>query len=315
MASNANLTTVESLRIALAELGLETNGHKPELKRRLRKAREKKAAEERAAAKARSEQVEKTNVDEEEKSAAAGEAKEEQIIIPNKNKSESSAIPKEQPLDYYLFFDVEATCEANGGFTFPNEIIEFPVVLVDGKTFEIVDEFQSYVKPSINPTLSDFCKELTGISQEQVDNSPDFVEVLNKFQEFMGKYSLFREKTAAFVTDGPFDIRDFITKQCEHSNLERRPAYFERPWVNIRKLFKDFYKLKENKNIPAMLEALSMEFKGHQHSGLDDARNLVRIAQKMKEDGCLFKTNMYWGHKMRNFHQQQQKQQRRRRKR
>lgn len=138
MASNANLTTVESLRIALAELGLETNGHKPELKRRLRKAREKKAAEERAAAKARSEQVEKTNVDEEEKSAAAGEAKEEQIIIPNKNKSESSVIPKEQPLDYYLFFDVEATCEANGGFTFPNEIIEFPVVLVDGKTFEIV---------------------------------------------------------------------------------------------------------------------------------------------------------------------------------
>lgn len=43
-----------------------------------------------------------------------------------------------QPFDYYLFFDVEATCEEGGGFTFPNEIIEFPVVLVDGKTFEIV---------------------------------------------------------------------------------------------------------------------------------------------------------------------------------
>jgi 3'-5' exoribonuclease 1 len=37
-----------------------------------------------------------------------------------------------------LFFDVEATCEEGGGFAFPNEIIEFPVILVDGETFEIV---------------------------------------------------------------------------------------------------------------------------------------------------------------------------------
>lgn len=33
---------------------------------------------------------------------------------------------------------MEATCEEGGGFAFPNEIIEFPVVLVDGKTFDIV---------------------------------------------------------------------------------------------------------------------------------------------------------------------------------
>lgn len=37
-----------------------------------------------------------------------------------------------------MFFDVEATCEEGGGFDFPNEIIEFPVVLVESKTFEIV---------------------------------------------------------------------------------------------------------------------------------------------------------------------------------
>jgi 3'-5' exoribonuclease 1 len=45
---------------------------------------------------------------------------------------------KIQPFDYYLFFDVEATCVVDGGFEYPNEIIEFPVVLVDGQTFEIV---------------------------------------------------------------------------------------------------------------------------------------------------------------------------------
>lgn len=201
---------------------------------------------------------------------------------------------KKQPFDYYLFFDVEATCEADGGFTFPNEIIEFPVILVDGETFEIVDEFRSYVKPTINPTLSKFCIELTGISQETVDKSPIFIDVLNEFQEFMAKYDLFQEKSAAFVTDGPFDIRDFITKQLKHSKIKPRPAYFDVHWVNIRKLFREFYKQKENKNIALMLQHLDMKFQGRQHSGLDDARNLVAIGKRMHEEGCVFKTNSWY---------------------
>lgn len=52
--------------------------------------------------------------------------------------------PPVQPFDYYLFFDVEATCIEGGGFTYANEIIEFPVVLVDGKTFDIASFFFSY---------------------------------------------------------------------------------------------------------------------------------------------------------------------------
>lgn len=47
-----------------------------------------------------------------------------------------------QPFDYYLFFDVEATCEENTK-NYPHEIIEFPVLLVDGKSFDIVS-FPSY---------------------------------------------------------------------------------------------------------------------------------------------------------------------------
>ncbi|KAI9025144.1 ribonuclease H-like domain-containing protein [Phycomyces nitens] len=193
--------------------------------------------------------------------------------------------------DYYLFFDVEATCEANGGFEFPNEIIEFPVVLVDAHTFEIVDEYRSYVKPTINPILTKFCLELTGIDQATVDRSPCFIDVLDDFQEFLAKWSLFQKKSAVFVTDGPFDIRDFITKQCKHSNLKKRPDYFCTPWINIRKLFREFYKYPVNKNIGAMLEALDMKFKGREHSGLDDSRNLVAIGRRMWEDGCVFKTN------------------------
>ncbi|KAK4520624.1 substrate-specific activator of APC-dependent proteolysis [Mucor velutinosus] len=260
-------TTVEALRMALEQMGLSTKGHKPELKQRYRKAvkKQKETAE----------------------AAKAVEAPPEPVEEPAETK-------KKQPFDYYLFFDVEATCEANGGFTFPNEIIEFPVVLVDGETFDIVDEFRSYVKPTINSTLSDFCKQLTGISQETVDKSPIFIDVLNEFQEFMAKYDLFQTKSAAFVTDGPFDIRDFITKQLKHSKIKPRPAYFDMHWVNIRKLFREFYKQKDNKNINLMLQHLGLTFQGREHSGLDDAKNLVAIGRRMHEEGCVFKTNCWF---------------------
>lgn len=74
--------------------------------------------------------------------------------------------------------------------SYPNEIVEFPVVLLQWRrlttaaeegdystvptageeeldmwTLEIVDEFQSFVRPTWKPKLSAFCTELTGITQ------------------------------------------------------------------------------------------------------------------------------------------------------
>ncbi|KAI8970534.1 ribonuclease H-like domain-containing protein [Pilobolus umbonatus] len=247
------LTKVEELRCTLEQLGLNTLGSKQQLKKRLRNAKKK-----------------------------GNECGEEVELKVNE---------KSQMYDYFLFFDVEATCVEGGGFSYPNEIIEFPVVLVDGKNFEIVDEFRSYVKPTIRPQLSDFCVKLTGIQQSVVDDSPDFIEVLDMFQQFMHKYDLFRSSSAIFVTDGPFDIRDFITKQCAHSKLKHIPPYFELPWINIRKSFKDFFHQKENKNINGMLSYLGLTFEGREHSGLDDARNLAIIGKHMHENGFIYKAN------------------------
>jgi len=55
------------------------------------------------------------------------------------------------------------------------EIIEFPAVLLNGRTFEVVDEFREFVRPKekILPNLREgeltaFCTELTSITQAQV---------------------------------------------------------------------------------------------------------------------------------------------------
>ena len=128
-------TTVESLRKALGELGLDTRGHKPELKKRLRKAKKKLAKEEEeddTKKKGESHTIITTTIPDSLTNNQKVEGQEKE-----KKEEEEKAFPK-QPFDYYLFFDVEATCEEGGSFEYPNEIIEFPIVLVDGRTFEIV---------------------------------------------------------------------------------------------------------------------------------------------------------------------------------
>lgn len=102
--------------------------------------------------------------------------------------------PPGESYDAFLVLDVEATCERIEGvydrlaFAFPNELVEFPVVLLkwehsgpepgddeepaegEGQGREhwrlvVVDSFQSFVRPTWRPQLSAFCTELTGIKQ------------------------------------------------------------------------------------------------------------------------------------------------------
>ncbi len=47
----------------------------------------------------------------------------------------------EQPFEYIAVLDFEATCEENAGKNYQNEIIEFPIVLIDVKQQAIVNYF------------------------------------------------------------------------------------------------------------------------------------------------------------------------------
>ena len=72
-----------------------------------------------------------------------------------------------QEFQYFVVIDFEATCDKEKN-PYPQEIIEFPSVLVNSMTGQLEDSFQIYVRPTCNHLLSDFCKELTGIQQIQV---------------------------------------------------------------------------------------------------------------------------------------------------
>ncbi len=86
----------------------------------------------------------------------------------------------------------------------------------------------------------------------------------------------------------PWDVSRFLKGQCKLCKLEL-PHYFK-TWVNIRKHFGNYYKV-QRANLSEMLSNLGMNFKGRPHSGIDDARNIARIAIQLLKDGCDLKIN------------------------
>lgn len=67
-------------------------------------------------------------------------------------------------LRYLLVLDFEATCWESGTRT-NQEIIEFPTLLYNIQERKVEATFHKYVKPVQDPTLSEFCTQLTGITQ------------------------------------------------------------------------------------------------------------------------------------------------------
>jgi ERI1 exoribonuclease 3 len=59
-------------------------------------------------------------------------------------------------------------------------------------------------------------------------------------------------------------------------------------WINIKNAFRDHYKKVKGKRatgMEGMLAVLGMQLEGKHHSGIDDCRNILRIVQRMRNDG------------------------------
>ncbi|XP_028426451.1 3'-5' exoribonuclease 1 isoform X1 [Perca flavescens] len=246
-----NRMSKEELRIKLAELQLDTRGVKDVMKKRLK-----------------------------------SHYKKQKLL-----QSASEGGPTDTYYDYICVVDFEATCEEDNPSDFHHEIIEFPMVLINTHTLEIqVDSFQAYVKPELNPQLSDFCVKLTGITQKMVDEAELFPAVLQRVVAWLQERELGTTYKYAILTDGAWDMSKFLNIQCRLSRI--RYPQFAKKWINIRKSYGNFYKVPRTQTkLSTMLEKLGLKYEGRPHSGLDDSRNIARIALRMLQDGCQLRVN------------------------
>lgn len=144
-----------------------------------------------------------------------------------------------KPFDYLVVLDFEWTCD-RGRAVSPAEIIEFPSVLVSASfPAAIVDEFQVYCRPKINPRLSKFCTELTAITQDQVDAGLPLEDALREYEAWLRRSGCL-DSTFAFVTWGDSDIMSTLSREMRAKNIAM-PPYFSN-WINLKLFYKRHYK-------------------------------------------------------------------------
>ncbi|KAG1891514.1 hypothetical protein F4604DRAFT_419682 [Suillus subluteus] len=182
-----------------------------------------------------------------------------------------------QPYDAFLVLDVEATCEEGAGFEWPNEIIEWPVCLMRWKD-----------------------------KSDQGKACQLEIKVLKMFARFLASHGLIDPKSGrpiqrfCWCSDGPFDVRDFVVKQCFISKAPM-PLWLKGNVLDVRRVVSVWAVASSNPdtttkpsarshirslNIPQQLQALGLPgFQGRLHSGIDDTRNIARVMTELARRG------------------------------
>ncbi len=163
----------------------------------------------------------------------------------------------------YIIFDLEATCDDK--HKIKNEIIEIGAVKINDN-LEVVEEFQRFVRPVINIKLTDFCKNLTKISQQDVDDANTFDYVIQEFKEFIGdNYKL--------CSWGFYDKSQLLS-DCE-IHLENKN--WIKNHISLKHQHQKINNLKKGLGMSGALKMEKLVLEGTHHRGIDDARNIAKI--------------------------------------
>ncbi len=170
---------------------------------------------------------------------------------------------------HYVIVDLDATCWDDSRSRDQMETIEIGAVRLDGD-LAVLDEFASFVRPVVEPALSEFCKELTAISQHDVDGADTFPAVFARFRSWIG------DGTYRLCSWGFYDAKQF-RQDCDRHGVEF-PNAFQDDHVNIKKEYSAWKGVRPCAMAKA-LRQLDLPLEGTHHRGIDDARNIARIAQ------------------------------------
>jgi len=174
----------------------------------------------------------------------------------------------------HLIIDLEATCWEVPKVPDLNEIIDIGIVVCND-LYEILDTWESLVRPTINPKLSPFCKKLTAITQDQIDKADTLDLVFKNFSQwFMMKFNL-DHQVISWHTWGTWDLK------CLKNDCIRNLIQF--PFgehVDLKEKYTKKRSLTSGKNgLQTALEQEKFEPSTHTHRGLSDALGAAKIAK------------------------------------
>lgn len=171
----------------------------------------------------------------------------------------------------YIIYDLEATCWLGRPPKGYNEIIEIGAVKIN-EYGEYLGSFERFVKPTINPVLSGFCKKLTSIEQGQIDRAQVFPKVLDDFMEWADMdYEDF------FVCSWGNNDKKLFLGECTIHKLDN--DWLDN-YVNLKNQFDRIKGTSVKGTLKKIVQREGFEFTGIQHRAISDAENLAKIFLK-----------------------------------
>lgn len=169
---------------------------------------------------------------------------------------------------HFILYDLEATCWPAFTPGVTQEIIEIGAFSLD-RLGRVQDQFQRLIRPVIHPTLSPYCKKLTGIQQEEIDRSRTFPQVWTAFEDWLDLWDDY-----VLISWGSVDER-LILEDLRYHRLD--PSFVEGRFHDLKRIYKEVFRLQEKIGLAAAVRREGMELSGDAHRALDDARNLARV--------------------------------------
>jgi 3'-5' exoribonuclease 1 len=169
-----------------------------------------------------------------------------------------------------LIVDLEATTSEDESIPrHEMETIEIGAVLVGLQSLSIIKTFQTFVKPIKHPILTDFCKSLTQITQEMVDQADGFEKAMYRFYDEM---LMDDQMEIIWGSWGLFD-RNLFMRDCElHHVTYRLPTH-----VNLKNLFSMAQGFHQNYGMSSAIKKVGLILEGNHHRALDDALNTSKL--------------------------------------
>ena len=171
---------------------------------------------------------------------------------------------------HLIVVDLEATCSDDGAVPRDQmEIIEIGAVMVEMDGLNAADTFQTFVLPVRHQDLTPFCTELTGITQEMVeDGGAAFPDAMAALKDWMR----LGERQAVFGSWGDYDRKQF-NQDCR---FHRIPYPMPRH-INLKETFSTRQDLRKRLGMAGALKRCGLPLDGNHHRALDDAQNIAKL--------------------------------------
>ncbi|WP_282171354.1 3'-5' exonuclease [Cytobacillus firmus] len=186
-------------------------------------------------------------------------------------------------LKQLVFFDFEMLCSKSGMLFEDMEAIRLGAVKVDVESGKVTG-FDRFIRPQQNSPLSTFCKELTGISDSDLEKADDFPEVFKDFLFWVGGV-----KKARFFSWSSSDILRLKADASRHNLPQATIEKITKRYVDFQAIFTK----RASRTAASVEKALSfyeLSFIGEPHHPMYDAYNTLRIYESFEEH--LVKTDL-----------------------